>query len=546
MRDNVRRFVVLAVTVMAVPACGGGGQDQAGSPPTTAAAPPGVVLIQPIPQSEFFVGEPVPIRVTTSGAVSRVEFFQGATRLEADDSAPFEFIWTGAPAGIFSLTAVAVDNRGAVTTSAPVSVTVTDPEDAGPVNRPPTVTLLGPAHGSSVVDQAPLVVEARADDPLDTVAGVEFFDGAVSLGKVTLPPYRILWTATPPGFHSLRAVATDVEGAAASTPAATVTVTTAASGSPPPVPPTVRPGGSLRGVCFTDASKGWVVGEQGRIFATADGGVTWFTQNSGTTAALSRVQFVDSILGWVVGADGTILRTTDGGAVWVPLRSGTTALLTGLSFVNRTTGWVVGGDGTILKTNDGGATWVPQASASANTLGAVSFATEQAGWVDGNGEILSTTDGGAGWLHQSSEFMSFTGIRHVAFFTDARFLSETRGTFVGFQNGGDVIFTTADGGENWSVIQMHNNFAQWRGVAVGDATHLWAVGSIGLFDINQTSIATSSDGGFTWTDQAAPTGEPLNGVWFVSARTGWTVGENGTILRTQNGGTTWVLLNGGS
>jgi photosystem II stability/assembly factor-like uncharacterized protein len=83
-------------------------------------------------------------------------------------------------------------------------------------------------------------------------------------------------------------------------------------------------------------------------------------------------------------------------------------------------------------------------------------------------------------------------------------------------------------------------------VAAGDANHLWAVGSIGLFDIDQASIAASSDGGFTWTDQAAPTGEPLNGVWFVNARTGWAVGENGTILRTPNGGTTWVLLNGGS
>jgi photosystem II stability/assembly factor-like uncharacterized protein len=539
MRDNFRRVVVLAV-VVAVPACGDGGQDQ------PSGSPPGVVLIQPVAKSEFLVGEPVPVQGATSGPVARVDFFQGAVRLETDDAPPFEFIWSGAPAGVFSLTAVATDRAGAVTTSAPVTITVIDPEAAGPVNQPPTVTLLSPAHGSSVVDQAPVVVEAQAADPLDTVAEVEFFDGTVSLGTVATPPYRLLWTATPPGIHSVRAVATDVEGASAATPGATVTVTTAAAGSPVETPPTVRPEGSLRGVTFADSSNGWVVGEQGRIYATADGGVTWFAQASGTTAGLNRVQFVGPTLGWVVGAGGTILRTTDGGSVWTTLSSGTTVELTRLSFVSRTTGWVVGGDGTILKTTDGGATWVPQESASANTLGAVSFATGQAGWVDGNGEILSTTDGGETWLHQPSEFMSFTGIRHVAHFTDARFLSETRGTFVGFQNGGDVIFTTSDGGASWTIVQMHGNFAQWRGVSAGDASHLWAVGSIGLFDVNQASIAASSDGGFTWVDQSAPTGEPLNGVWFVSARTGWAVGENGTILRTQNGGAGWQLLNTGS
>jgi photosystem II stability/assembly factor-like uncharacterized protein len=35
-------------------------------------------------------------------------------------------------------------------------------------------------------------------------------------------------------------------------------------------------------------------------------------------------------------------------------------------------------------------------------------------------------------------------------------------------------------------------------------------------------------------------------VSFVNARTGWAVGENGTILRTRNGGLSWELINGGS
>ena len=64
------------------------------------------------------------------GFIAKVEFFQGATKLARSLTTQrfteFLFTWTNAPAGNYSLTAVATDNGGSATTSAPVICTVHD------------------------------------------------------------------------------------------------------------------------------------------------------------------------------------------------------------------------------------------------------------------------------------------------------------------------------------------------------------------------------------------------------------------------------------
>ncbi|WP_207434174.1 Ig-like domain-containing protein [Sabulibacter ruber] len=58
----------------------------------------------------------------TDGSITKVEFFQGTTKLGEDLSAPYSFSWNGVAAGTYSLTAKATDNSGKTTTSAPVTV----------------------------------------------------------------------------------------------------------------------------------------------------------------------------------------------------------------------------------------------------------------------------------------------------------------------------------------------------------------------------------------------------------------------------------------
>jgi photosystem II stability/assembly factor-like uncharacterized protein len=54
------------------------------------------------------------------------------------------------------------------------------------------------------------------------------------------------------------------------------------------------------------------------------------------------------------------------------------------------------------------------------------------------------------------------------------------------------------------------------------------------------TILRTTDGGFTWVSQPSGTTESLYGVFFTDADTGTVVGNHGTILRTTDGGSSWT------
>ena len=56
-------------------------------------------------------------------------------------------------------------------------------------------------------------------------------------------------------------------------------------------------------------------------------------------------------------------------------------------------------------------------------------------------------------------------------------------------------------------------------------------------------IIRSNDGGGTWVQADVPTRATLTAVTFVDANTGFAVGHDAVILKTEDGGASWVLLN---
>ncbi len=128
-----------------------------------------------------------------------------------------------------------------------------------------------------------------------------------------------------------------------------------------------QPSNGIQMLYLNNNWSGWVVGNNGTILKTINGGEAWAAQPSGTTANLRDVHFVNASRGWAVGNGGVILTTTDGGATWVAEPSGVTANLRSVFFVNETTGFAVGDNGTILKR--GG----PSSPAAVTTVSAASF-----------------------------------------------------------------------------------------------------------------------------------------------------------------------------
>lgn len=89
--------------------------------------PPSVVMTAPTGGSTF--KDPASVALAAEagdadGSVLRVEFYVNGSLLAKDTNAPFTATWGSMPAGVYTLTAKAVDNMEASATSQPVTVTI--------------------------------------------------------------------------------------------------------------------------------------------------------------------------------------------------------------------------------------------------------------------------------------------------------------------------------------------------------------------------------------------------------------------------------------
>ncbi|GAA4380811.1 hypothetical protein GCM10023186_19690 [Hymenobacter koreensis] len=128
---------------------GANGSGTAPTVPTNQA--PTVSLTSPA-ASTVTIGQALALAATAAdadGTVARVEFFNGATKLGEDTSAPYTLSYATVAAGTLSLTAKATDNAGASTSSAPVTVTVqtavTPPPTSGSSTLYRAINVNGPA-----------------------------------------------------------------------------------------------------------------------------------------------------------------------------------------------------------------------------------------------------------------------------------------------------------------------------------------------------------------------------------------------------------------
>jgi hypothetical protein len=188
--------------------------------------PPSVSLTSPANGATFTAPATITISATASdadGTVARVDFYQGATLIGSDATAPYSITWSNAPAGSYSLTARATDDDGAVTASAARTITVNPPP-----NQPPSVALTSPANGSTYTAPATVTLSASASDTDGTIVRVDFYQGATLIGSDTSSPFSVTWSNVGAGTYSLTARATDEDGATTTSAARSITVNAAA------------------------------------------------------------------------------------------------------------------------------------------------------------------------------------------------------------------------------------------------------------------------------------------------------------------------------
>ena len=208
-----------------------GNSTTSGAVPVMVNAPggaPTVRMMSPANGATFAAPGRIWLEASASDAdgIARVEFYSGTTRLWIENVAPYENWWTNVAAGTYTVTAVAYDNLGNKTTSAPVTITVASS------NAAPTVALTSPTSGSTFTAPATVNMAANASDSESQMARVEFYNGSTMLNSDTSAPYSWSWTNVGAGTYTLTAVAVDAAGNRTTSSAVSVTV-----GTTPLTPP---------------------------------------------------------------------------------------------------------------------------------------------------------------------------------------------------------------------------------------------------------------------------------------------------------------------
>ena len=243
------------------------------------------------------------------------------------------------------------------------------------------------------------------------------------------------------------------------------------------------------GMHFVDINKGWIVGGNGRISNTEDGGDFWYSQDSGTSQSLNAVFFIDENTGWAAGNHGVILHTSNGGNTWSTQNSPverSSVYLSGISFIDHDTGWIVGYDNHV----------------------------DHAGSI-----ILHTTDGGATWT-------SISGYNH--YLNDVHFITDDIGWAVSHAHPGfpGVVLRTLNGAADWTAHATNINITM-NSVCFTGGFHGWAVGG----NANWTgAIIHTTNGGLDWDYQVQTTDYNLWDCYFTGLNNGWAVGERGLIM----------------
>lgn len=273
----------------------------------------------------------------------------------------------------------------------------------------------------------------------------------------------------------------------------------------------------------------------------------WQAQRSGTLARLSAVFFTDRERGWVVGSNGSILLTENGGNEWRRVPQTGRNLLRDVFFLDHQRGFVLGEYSLfdrpdnklpkersfLLASYDGGVSWWEVTFDSSTTevedskryngdgLLRLLFVDDRTGWACGEaGLILVSRDSGRTWQMQRSP------VRKLLYNLTA--IDDQQAWIVG---AGGVILRTVDGGRNWNE-QSSGTTLTLRAIHFVDARRGWAVGAGG-------TILATTNGGNRWQKQSTEVEATLNDVVFTSTREGWIAGDHGTLLHTRDAGATW-------
>jgi photosystem II stability/assembly factor-like uncharacterized protein len=205
----------------------------------------------------------------------------------------------------------------------------------------------------------------------------------------------------------------------------------------------------------------------GKLLITTDGGSSWTAYREADWRplmgpTLQGVSFADATTGWIVGTDGLVRKTVDGGATFAPLDAPIAGgELVGVLARDVAHVWTWSGressdtpgayqGGMLARSLDGGATWNVVFADEPREVHRVFMLNNTEGWMISNAasgpRLEHTTDGGASWTDMPVPSGAM-GVPDYAW--DVVFLDRCEGLLLVESTDNSMVFYTRDRGETW-------------------------------------------------------------------------------------------------
>jgi cysteine-rich repeat protein len=305
-------------------------------------------------------------------------------------------------------------------------------------------------------------------------------------------------------------------------------------------------------VAISDAVNGTPV-----LLHSADGGQSWTNRNGqidfGTALgsvdnALTSVSFGGAGKGLVVGGNGTVIRTGNGGATWssrTPSANSVPPQQTPLTAVGHLTAdaAVTGAsNGLLYKTENAGTGWLALTRLGGDAITSIAFAADGGGVMARNLRLARSlpADLGTTWNAPVTLTPFSTGFMRVRFEQGVGYAVGTPAAFAAEH----LLYRSTDNGITWTATtaigatDLANN-RELRDLALSGQRGVAVDNGFGGF-------VTTTDGGLTWRkpdrtgDQG---GQGLTDVGFApDGALGLAVGGNRNLLRSTNGGASWSAV----
>ena len=247
--------------------------------------------------------------------------------------------------------------------------------------------------------------------------------------------------------------------------------------------------------------------------------------------------FKNNITGYCAGQNEAFYKTIDGGKTWSPFNIGINLNHKNINKLFKSeynvffaTGGLNNENGFLLKSSDGGNTWSSIYNWASNEIITAASPKTNTIIVGGlNGFLQISTDGAESWQN-----CNYPNLEILPEITGINFFDNNNGFCCGGVRGQDstaIILKTTDGGSNWT-ISLNTTAPRLNDICMASEQVIYAVGDYG-------TVLKSEDGGTSWNEENIDgnPGVDLFAVNFLNTHLGAISGRYGYVMIFDDGQT---------